>query len=137
MKILLILLIIALMPIAAGAYDTGENIALLLSLAVIDYGQSVNMFYNDGSYVELNSLLGEKPSRNDMMAFGVLGVGLTWLLADVLPKPWNRILVDSVVASERFNIEENRRAYSGWNTEGPPLRGRELNSIPIVLSLRF
>jgi hypothetical protein len=133
-----ILLMVILMP-AAGQADENRtaDFALLMSFAVIDYNQRVNMFYESQGYYEVNQVLGKSPTRGDMIAFGMIGVGLTYLLSDMLPEPWNRILIDSVIASEMRNIEENRRVYSGWNTEGPPLRGREMNAIPIIISLRF
>lgn len=134
-----ILLMVILIPAVGRAGDESRtaDFALLMSFAVIDYNQSVNMFYQSQGYYEVNQVLGKGPTRGDMIAFGMIGVGLTYLLSDMLPEPWNRILIDSVIASEKRNIEENRRVYSGWNTEGPPLRGREMNAIPIVISLRF
>jgi hypothetical protein len=45
--------------------------------------------------------------------------------------------MDSIIATEKMNIEENRTVYKGWNTEGPPLRGRTMDGIPIMVSLRF
>ena len=72
-----------------------------------------------------------------MLVFGAIGIGLTYLVADTLPKPWRQILLDSVIASEKMNIEENHRAYTGWNASGPPVRGRLINGIPIVVCIRF
>lgn len=121
----------------ANADDHTEELALLVSLAAVDYQQSVDMFYHGDGYYELNPILGTEPSRKDMLAFGAIGVGLTYLLADTMPKPWRRIILDSVIASEKMNIEENHRAYTGWNANGAPVRGREINGIPIVVCIRF
>lgn len=138
--LLIIMLIIALMlvPLPANADDNNtEQLALLISLAAADYKQSVDMFYNNEGYHELNPILGTNPSRSNMLAFGVIGVGLTYFVADTLPKPWRQIFIDSVIASEQMNIEENHRAYTGWNASGPPVRGRIINGIPIVVCIRF
>ncbi len=128
--------LIIILPFVSWAEETSPEFAILLSMAVIDYRQSIDMFYHDDMQ-ELNPLLEETPSRRSMLGFGAIGLGLTYLLADVLPKPWSQIIIDSVVASEKMNIEENRRAHHGWNTEGPPIVGRELGGIPIMLSFRF
>ena len=144
MLIVMLILVIMFVPMAAmsadrqaNADDHTEELALLVSLAAVDYQQSVDMFYHGEGYYELNPILGTEPSRTDMLAFGVIGVGLTYLLADTMPKPWRRIILDSVIASEKMNIEENHRAYTGWNGSGPPVRGREINGIPIVVCIRF
>ncbi len=121
----------------ANAADSTEELVLLVSLAAVDYRQSVDMFYHSDGYHEINPILGTNPSRTNMLSFGVIGVGLTYLAADTLPKPWRQILIDSVIASEKMNIEENYRASTGRNAGGPPVRGREINGIPIVISLRF
>jgi len=135
--IILLIMLIMLVPMPATAADNTEELALLISLAATDYKQSVDMFYHSDGYHEINPILGTNPSRTNMLAFGAIGVGLTYLLADALPKPWRQILLDSVIASEKMNIEENRRVSTGWNASGPPVRGREINGIPIVISLRF
>jgi|GEM_PF-5372803 len=116
---------------------TAESMAFLFSMALIDYNQSVDMFFREEGYVEINPILGAHPSRSEMAAFGLISVGLTYLLIEVLPERWRRVAIDSIIASEKMNIEENRRVYQGWNTGGPPLRGRALSGIPLVLSFRF
>ena len=135
--IILLIMAILLVPLPAAADDNTEELALLISLAAADYQQSVDMFYHSEGYHEINPILGTDPSRTNLLAFGVIGVGLTYFIADTLPKPWKQIFFDSVIASEKMNIEENSRAYSGRNINGPPVRGREINGIPIVISLRF
>jgi hypothetical protein len=114
-----------------------EELGVIASFAFIDYNQSVTMFYKNEGYYELNPVLGPKPSRGGMIAFGVIGTGLFYLLANNLSEPWRQVVVDSIIASERMNIEDNRRVYPGWNTDGPPLRGRIFNGVPLVISLRF
>lgn len=114
-----------------------EELAILTSFALIDYNQSVEMFYQLGSYHEVNPILGTEPTRSELLAFGAVGVGIVYLLATTLPDPLRQIVVDSVIATEQLNIEENRRVYLGWNTDGPPLRGRLMDGIPILISLRF
>jgi hypothetical protein len=115
----------------------GHETALLTSFALIDYTQSVAMFFGSGSYRELNPMLGTKPTRQSMALFGIIGVGLFYLFADTLSEPWKQIFVDSIIASEGMNIDDNRRVYQGWNTDGPPIRGRSFNGIPIIISVRL
>jgi hypothetical protein len=114
-----------------------EKLAIIASYAFIDYNQSVAMFYGSEGYYELNPVLSRKPSKADMITLGLVGMGLVYIITKTLPDPWRQIAVDSVIASEQMNIEDNRRLYAGWNTDGPPIRGRLINGIPIVISLRF
>ena len=114
-----------------------EELTILTSFAFIDYNQSVAMFFGTGGYHEVNPILGPKPSKGDMVVFGAMGIGLSYFLSATLSDPWRQIVVDSIIASERMNIEGNRRVYQGWNTDGPPIRGRFITGIPIILSFRF
>jgi hypothetical protein len=114
-----------------------EELTILTSFAFIDYNQSVAMFFGTGGYNEVNPILGPKPSKGDMVVFGAMGIGLSYFLSTTLSDPWRQIVVDSIIASERMNIEDNRRVYQGWNTDGPPVRGRFIPGVPIILSLRF
>ena len=132
-----IILIIMLVPLVALADDTAEQIAILASFAMVDYQQSVDMFFGNEGYHELNPVLGPYPSRGELLCFGTIGVGLTYLVAELLPEAWKGIVIDSVIATERLNIEDNRLVYKGWNTDGPPVRGRTMTGIPIVVSLKF
>ena len=136
-KIVAIAVIMVLVPFIVLADETSEQVVVIASFAFIDYNQSVDMFFRSEGYHEMNPILGPSPSRGDMLAFGAIGVGLSYVIAEIIPDPWKRIVIDSIIATERFNIEENRRVYHGWNTEGPPLLGRSLDIIPIVLSFRF
>jgi hypothetical protein len=115
----------------------GQGVVALTSFAAIDYAQSVSMFYGSGRYREMNPLLGSKPTKGSMIAFGVIGVSLFYLISSNLSEPWRQIFIDSIIASEQLNIEDNRRVYQGWNTDGPPVRGRLFNGVPIVVSIRL
>lgn len=138
LAIAVVLVLIAGFPPPSSAADTvTERLALVASLAVADYNQSVEMFFGNEGLHEINPILGTSPSRGDLIAFGLVGVGLTYLIYETLPPPWNRIAVDSIIASERMNIEENRRVYLGVNGDGPPVRGREMSAVPVMISLRF
>ena len=114
-----------------------QDFGVLASFALIDYAQTTAMLHGSGGYHELNPLLGEHPSRGSLIAFGVISSGLFYLIGRSLPDPWQQIFVDSVLSIERMNIEDNRRVQQGWNTDGPPIRGRSFNGIPIIISLRF
>jgi hypothetical protein len=124
--------------VVSGAEKLGHETAILTSYALIDYTQSVAMFYGgSGNFRELNPMLGSKPTRRNMALFGIIGVGLFYLIADTLNDPWKQIFVDSIIASEGMNIDDNRRVQQGWNTGGPPIRGRAFNGIPIIISVRL
>jgi len=114
-----------------------EDIAALTSFALIDYSQTVSMLYGSSGYQELNPILGTNPRIGDVIAFGIIGVGLFSVLAMTLPDSWKQIFVDSVMSTEGLNIADNRQVYQGWNTDGPPIRGRSFNGIPIIISIRL
>lgn len=114
-----------------------QNLGVLTSFALIDYAQTVAMLYGSEGYYEINPILGAHPSRGTLVAFGLIGSGLFYVIGRNLPDPWKQIFVDSVLTIERLNIEDNRRLHRGWNTDGPPIRGRSFNGIPIIISLRF
>jgi hypothetical protein len=63
------------------------------------------------------------------VAFGLISLGSTWLAADLLNDTWGTILLDSIAASEQFNVEENERVKNGL--------GRNMRAIPIIISLRW
>jgi hypothetical protein len=101
-------------PAAASTFlpprdDTGRKFLLLSAYAMIDYQQSCEMFYHRSGYREMNPILGPRPSRAGMMAFGAGGVALAYGAARMLPAGrFRTVLVDSILATERLNIEENR-----------------------------
>src|SRR5574341_507132 len=136
-KIAIVVLLVLSAPCALWADDTAEQMALLASLAMIDFSQSVDMFYENEGYHEVNPILGQSPSRQDLLIFGAVGLCLSYALTEILPATWKQVVIDSIIATEKLNIEENRMVYKGWNTEGPPLRGRSMDGIPVMLSLRF
>lgn len=117
--------------------ETAEKLAVVTTFALVDYNQSVDMFYKQTGYHEVNPLLGRSPSRSELITFGTAGLGALYIAALTLPDPWRQIALDSVIATEQLNIEENRRVYQGWNTDGPPLQGRTFDTIPILISFRF
>jgi hypothetical protein len=109
------------------------SFAVLAAYAAIDFDQSAGLVTPGGRTNELNPILGEHPTRQDMLAFGVVGMGLLYLASEILPEPWDRIVVDSAVTSEGFNIEENVRA------ENARWRGfaRRIEGMPILITVRF
>lgn len=123
-----ILLALLFVPRARAADDAGEKFAILAAYAWVDYDQSAGGVTPGGGAVELNPLLGEHPSRRDMLAFGAAGLGLLWLASELLPAPWATIVVDSALTSEQWNIEDNVLAEQGR---------RRFEGIPIILTLRF
>ncbi len=114
-----------------------QELAVISSFALIDYYQSRQMYFDGQGYYEMNPILGPAPTRASMIGFGLAGIGVFYILATTLPEPWRQLAVDSIIASEQLNIQDNRRLYQGWNTEGPPLRGRTVDGIPVLVSFRF
>lgn len=83
----------------------------------MNYGQPIEVItYEDGSTwiidhnaFELNPLLSEKPSREDLIAFGLVGIGIFYLAERYIPPSIVKdILLDSIIATERLNIEHNQ-----------------------------
>ncbi len=138
LKILTSFLIVILLPYTVWSSDEfTEQFAVLASFALIDFSQSSSMFYENTGYYEVNALLGPFPSREELLSFGIAGLGLTYLVSAFLPAAWSGMVIDSIIATERLNIEDNRRVYRGWNDAGPPARGRSMAGIPILISMRF
>ena len=108
--------------------DRDISFAMLTAYAAIDYDQSAGLVTPGGALSELNPVIGEHPTRQDMLAFGAVGMGLLYLASKVLPEPWDRIVVDSAVTSEGFNIEDNVRAMEGR---------RRIEATPIIITVRF
>ena len=132
-------LLLAVMLMTAGSAAHGEeqrpawsdrmmSFAMLTAYAAIDFDQSAGWVTPGGGTYELNPALGKHPTRQDMLAFGVVGIGLLYLASEVLPEPWGRIVLDSAVSSEQFNIEDNVRAKEGQ---------RLIEAIPIIITMRF
>jgi hypothetical protein len=129
MALLVGALIVLLAFPARADEQTDRSVALLAAYALADYQQSVDMFYHrHPSAHEINPVLGEKPSRRSMALFGIAGVLATALIGSI-DHPLARIAVDSIVASEQFNIEENERVRNG--------QGRQIDAILVIIAWRF
>jgi len=109
--------------------DHLQRFAAITAFAVIDYRQSVIMFYDRAGYYEINPIVGKNPSRNDMFKLGVVGVGLLYLASSILDDPWKTVLLDSVATSEGWNIEDNDRIMNGVP--------RRIGGMPIIITIRF
>lgn len=116
-------------PAPAPVGGSGTKLLVLSAYAAIDYAQSCEMFFDRAGYHELNPILGQYPSRRDMAAFGILGISAVYLSQELLPASWAQVVLDSVLASEQHNIEENTRLLQGER--------RRINAVPIILSFRF
>ncbi|MBU0483033.1 MAG: hypothetical protein KKB30_00790 [Proteobacteria bacterium] len=85
-----------------------KKLLTLVSLAMIDYQQSLEMFYEMDGYEELNPLLGEKPGREDLMMFGLASLTIAYGINELMPEgKFKDFLFDSLLATEKLNIEEN------------------------------
>lgn len=119
-----------LIPVNVSAMD--GRVATLATMAVIDYNQSCKMFYgaNSANHYELNPVLGRKPSRNDLLAFGVAGVGSVYLLDVIMDdSTFKNVLLDSILATEKMNIE--------WNKQVSETGRRPFNTIMFVMSFEI
>lgn len=117
----------------ANAYKLTETDLKVINLALyatIDYRQSVTMFYNLPNRKELNPLLNSKPSRESMMMLGAAGIAATYGVSKLLPDGiFKNVLVDSILMTEKFNIEENKRTIQYGK--------RTFNTIVLVMSFNF
>lgn len=112
-------------PMTAQADILDEKFLALAAISAIDYDQSVELFFGRDGYYELNPLLGKDPDRASLAAFGVVGLALVAALKDSAPD-W---VMDSIIATERWNVQENARAMA---------QGRRLfDAIPVILSFSF
>jgi len=76
---------------------------------------------------EVNPVLGEYPSRGQLLAFGVASVALTAAAAYLLPAPWGDRVLNVVMYTEMNNVKNNNDL----------LVGRGMVGIPIVLTFKF
>ena len=111
--------------------ESNKSILTLAAYAVIDYNQSKNMFSHPDKYYEANPLLGERPTNAGLLGFGIAGIGALYIAKEFLPDNWKakQILVDSVVSTEKFNVEENQKLITSGN--------RTFKTIPIILTFRW
>ena len=126
MKIITYILLI-MISISTNAYAIDYRVISIAALATKDYDQSVEMFYERGGY-ELNPLLGTKPSRSSLRNIGIASVVALYVVSSFDGK-WKNLILDSVLSSEKFNVEENERVLNN--------RPRRINGIPIVVTFRW
>ena len=107
-----------------------EKLAALVLLTMIDHHQSVHMFYKCGDHLELNPIIGARPDRRDLVMYQLAGLGIAYGLNDVMPEgKFKDFLIDSVLATEKFNIEENQKVISS--------NKRTFDCIMLVMSFNF
>ena len=106
-----------------------DEVVALAAFALVDYKQSTDAFFKRGHHDEVNPLLGKQPSRGELLTFGLIGTGLTYLVEEILPESWSRLAVRSIVKSEQMNIEWNRIVAEGYK--------RPARIVPIVISWEF
>jgi hypothetical protein len=131
--LLLIALVIPAHAETSAMDEKTQTILALAAFAAIDYNQSCDMFYSRQGYYEINPVLGKHPSRRGMLVFGTAGIGLLWGGAEILERAGYpraaRVLVDSALSSEQWNIEDNVLVADG--------KHRRIDAIPIVLTWRW
>ena len=108
---------------------TVSSAILLTSMSAIDFLQTKEMLYDRTGYREVDPLLEEKPSQGKLVGFGVAALVVTYLVDKWLPEPWDRIFIDSVISSEKWNITDNKRLLEGEE--------RRINGIPFILTFKF
>jgi len=109
--------------------DNVQKISYLAVLAVVDYRQSVDAFFHHPGkpyehHQEQNPILGPRPSRGELAAFGLAGVAATALISRS-DHPLARIVVDSIVATEQVNVWQNQYAMT------------RQSSLPIMVVMAF
>lgn len=103
-----------------NAKDSGRLVGLGL-LGAVDYAQSKSLFKKPGHH-EMNPLLSRKPSDESLAGFGVAGVGAAYLLSkNMKDGKFKDLVMDSIVESEKFNVEENMRIKKGGKRQLPAI----------------
>ena len=131
---LIVLFVCIATPVSAfqlnNPTENDRKLMTLASLALIDSQQSVQMFYKKDGHYELNPVLGTNPGREDLMVFGLAGMTLAYGINELVPEgKFKNFLFDSVLATERFNIEENQRVMDTGK--------RTFECIMLVMSFDF
>ena len=113
-----------------GISATDSKILALGIMSLIDYEQSTTMFFNRRGFSETNPLLGAKPGRENLAAFGLVGLTLVWGGSKLLSEgKFKNFVIDSIIATEKLNIEENREIMR--------YRNPKYNRMMLVLSFDF
>ena len=107
-----------------------RKLLTLATMALIDYQQSTQMFYEMEGYEEYNPILGPNPSQANLLAFGVGSLTIAYGINKWMPESkFKDFLFDSILATERLNIEENRQAIRTGK--------RNFEGIVFLLSFEF
>jgi hypothetical protein len=85
-----------------------QKLSILAYYAWTDYQESSRIFKNPQHH-EINPLLGKHPHNDTLLGFGIIGVAAVGLLTQSDSRA-AKILIDSVLASEIMNIQENKNA---------------------------
>lgn len=111
--------------------DVNGKILTLAALSLADLKQSSDFAFKQGNYYEINPVLGYDPSVAKMAAFGLAGIGTVYITEQLLKNhpTLRQILIDSVVSSEAFNVNENRRLAQ--------VGARQMEAIPIIITVRW
>lgn len=123
--VMIIVIVLLIMFRMAQADEKHERLAVLATLAAIDYDQSAGWVTPGGRAIEINRLLGPQPTRKDMLMFGTASIAVAWALSEVFGE-W---VLDSAITSEAWNIEDNRLLQEG--------RRRRINAIPLIVTVRW
>lgn len=129
MKKMIIILFLLCASTSSFAFDVDPRIGAIAGMAVVDYGQTVDIVIEpipklaNGTTWEFNPLLGKHPTKQKLVYFGVGSIATMLLLDEVIPDgAFKNILFDSIVTSERYNVEWNERMLGGHSrTVGIPI----------------
>ena len=132
-KTFLLLAAFCLFATTANAYtfdETDHKFLTLATYAMIDYQQSCEMFFERDGFKEVNPILGDHPTRASLMGFGIGSLALAYGVTKLLPENrFKTILVDSILATEQLNIEENREVMR--------YRNPKYNRLMVVMKVNF
>jgi len=112
MRVVLIILIILFPTTAASsAWTTQDTIlqATLMSLIIIDWGQTLS-FIQDDRYKETNPILGEYPSRGEVNICIISSMVITTAIAYALPKRYRTIFQSIAIGCEIQAVRHNYQA---------------------------
>lgn len=125
----IITFLLIIIPSVSFADNKTKELLTLAVMAGIDYSQSKENIKK--GHIEINPLLGENPSNKEMAIFGIVCIGATYGVMNTMPEgKLKNFVMDSILATEQLNIEENRNVKQYGHRTFP-------KTLMIVLSFKF
>lgn len=113
----------------AFASKDADNFLLISTMSLIDYHQSKKMFKSE-NFHELNPILSSRPTNEEMAIFGIVSLSFVYASSKMIENDTvKKILIDSIIATEKLNIEDNKRVMDGEK--------RLYDCLMIIISIEF